>query len=167
MVIVGAKPPVPERWIKEGLTAITVPDERWARCYVKTTMLLPNTMARKKAVEAGCDDAIFVRDGFVTEATAANVFAVFNGELRTLGVSVRPGASTLAFTSLSPRQTITAAPIALSMPGLYTLPDPASPSLIGGYAGAYYAQKIAPDKVRALVIVIGLGMAAYFFVRGG
>ena len=38
---------------------------------------------------------------------------------------------------------------------------------IGGYAGAYYAQKIAPDKVRALVIVIGLGMAAYFFVRGG
>ena len=38
---------------------------------------------------------------------------------------------------------------------------------IGGYAGAYYAQKIAPQRVRLLVIFIGLGMAAYFFVRGG
>jgi len=87
IVTVGPKPPIPERWRNQGLTAITVPDERWARCYVKTTMLLPNTMARKKAVEAGCDDAIFVRDGFVTEATAANAFAVFNGELRTAAKS--------------------------------------------------------------------------------
>ena len=37
---------------------------------------------------------------------------------------------------------------------------------LGGYFGAVYAQKIAPAQVRKLVIVIGLGMAAYFFVRG-
>jgi len=36
---------------------------------------------------------------------------------------------------------------------------------IGGYGGAYYAQKIAPERVRQLVIVIGFGMSAYFFVR--
>jgi uncharacterized protein len=35
----------------------------------------------------------------------------------------------------------------------------------GGYAGAYYAQKLAPERVRQLVIVIGFGMSAYFFVR--
>ena len=37
---------------------------------------------------------------------------------------------------------------------------------IGGYYGAVYAQKIAPAQVRRLVIVIGLGMSAYFFIRG-
>lgn len=37
---------------------------------------------------------------------------------------------------------------------------------IGGYAGAYYAQKFQPATVRKLVIVIGLSMAAYFFVKG-
>jgi uncharacterized membrane protein YfcA len=35
----------------------------------------------------------------------------------------------------------------------------------GGYAGAWYAQKIAPEKVRAFVIVVGFAMSAYFFVR--
>ena len=35
----------------------------------------------------------------------------------------------------------------------------------GGYAGAYYAQKLKPRVVRAIVIVTGLGMSAYFFVR--
>jgi len=36
---------------------------------------------------------------------------------------------------------------------------------IGGYAGAYYAQKINPQNIRWLVIVVGFGMAAYFFIR--
>lgn len=35
----------------------------------------------------------------------------------------------------------------------------------GGYAGAYYAQKVDPILIRRLVILIGFGMAAYFFVR--
>ncbi|MHB8410603.1 MAG: sulfite exporter TauE/SafE family protein [Candidatus Acidiferrales bacterium] len=37
---------------------------------------------------------------------------------------------------------------------------------LGGYAGAYYAQKINPQNIRRLVIVVGFGMAAYFFIRG-
>ena len=35
----------------------------------------------------------------------------------------------------------------------------------GGYAGAYYAQKVNPLVIRRLVIAIGFGMAAYFFVK--
>ena len=35
----------------------------------------------------------------------------------------------------------------------------------GGYAGAHYAQKMNPEHVRWIVIVVGLGMAAYFFVK--
>jgi uncharacterized membrane protein YfcA len=36
---------------------------------------------------------------------------------------------------------------------------------IGGYGGAYFAQKLDPVAVRRIVIVIGLAMTAYFFWR--
>jgi len=35
----------------------------------------------------------------------------------------------------------------------------------GGYLAAHYAQKVPPAYVRALVILIGCGMTAYFFVK--
>jgi hypothetical protein len=38
-------------------------------------------------------------------------------------------------------------------------------SLIGGYGGAHLAQKMKPIYVRRAVIVIGLSMSVYFFVR--
>lgn len=36
---------------------------------------------------------------------------------------------------------------------------------VGGYAAAWYAQRIDPRITRGLVIATGFGMAAYFFVR--
>ncbi len=36
---------------------------------------------------------------------------------------------------------------------------------IGGYGGAYVAQKIDPKYVRRLVIFVGFAMSAYFFIR--
>jgi uncharacterized membrane protein YfcA len=36
-------------------------------------------------------------------------------------------------------------------------------AILGGYSGAYFAQKLAPGAVRGLVIVIGCTMTAYFF----
>jgi uncharacterized protein len=38
-------------------------------------------------------------------------------------------------------------------------------ALLGGYSGAYFAQKMNPQHVRWLVIVIGFAMSAYFFLR--
>ena len=38
-------------------------------------------------------------------------------------------------------------------------------AILGGYFGAHYAQKLPPSWIRALVIAIGFGMSAYFFVR--
>ena len=38
-------------------------------------------------------------------------------------------------------------------------------SLIGGYGGAYYAQKMNPKRVRWVVIAVGFGMSAYFFAK--
>jgi len=77
--------PLPS-WSKhpQGVSVLTVPEERWRRCRIKTTMLLPNTLAKQKAVDAGAYEAVFVTDdGDVREGTSSNVFAVFNGRLRT------------------------------------------------------------------------------------
>ena len=65
------------------LRVVTASDDRWARCYLKTTALLPNALARERARRLGADDAIFLRDGFVMEATASNVFLVKDGKLLT------------------------------------------------------------------------------------
>jgi len=83
VAIVSPASPPPEKVRQEGIGVITVPDNRWALCYVKTTMLLPNTMAKRRAAEAGCQDALFIRDGFLMESTAGNAFAVLDGTLRT------------------------------------------------------------------------------------
>lgn len=36
---------------------------------------------------------------------------------------------------------------------------------VGGYGGAYYAQRMNPQHVRWLVILVGFGMSTYFFIR--
>jgi uncharacterized membrane protein YfcA len=38
-------------------------------------------------------------------------------------------------------------------------------ALVGGYFGAHYAQKLPQAWVRNFVILVGVGMTAYFFVK--
>ncbi len=59
-----------------GVQVITVPDIRWGRCDIKSLNLLPNVLAKQQAAEAGAFEAIFVRDGFVTEGASSNVMIV-------------------------------------------------------------------------------------------
>lgn len=68
---------------KRGAGAVTVPDNRWARCDIKSVSLLPNVMAKQVASEAGCYEAIFVRDGYAIEGSSSNFFALLDGEIRT------------------------------------------------------------------------------------
>jgi D-alanine transaminase len=72
---------------------ILIDDIRWKRCNVKTTQLLPNVMAKQEAFEHEALDAIFVRDGMITETSHANVCAVVGGTLWTHPIdgSVLPG----------------------------------------------------------------------------
>jgi uncharacterized protein len=37
-------------------------------------------------------------------------------------------------------------------------------AVAGGYAGAHYAQRIAPRIVRGFVMAVGFAMSVYFFV---
>ena len=72
-----------------GVKIITLPDERWARCDIKTVSLLPNVLAKQKAREAGAFEAWLVDDeGFVTEGTSSNAWIVdAQGRLRTRDLS--------------------------------------------------------------------------------
>lgn len=72
---------------KNGVDVITVSDVRWTRCNLKTVQLLPNTLARQQAKEAGVNSAVMIRDGVVTESPNANIFAVKEGTLYTFPVS--------------------------------------------------------------------------------
>lgn len=65
------------REVEEGVAVITLPDERWARCEIKSIALLPNVLAKQKAAAAGCREAWLVdRDGLVTEGASSNAWIV-------------------------------------------------------------------------------------------
>ena len=66
-----------------GARAITLDDIRWARCDIKSVSLLPNSLLRQQAVAAGASEAILLRDGFVTEGSASNVFIAKAGTIAT------------------------------------------------------------------------------------
>jgi D-alanine transaminase len=71
----------PLRQVNEGVCAITAVDNRWWRCDIKAISLLPNVLLRQQAVEAGCVETVLLRDGFMTEGAASNIFVVANGIL--------------------------------------------------------------------------------------
>ena len=76
-------PHVPQALRAKGAAAITLPDTRWLRAHIKSTSLLGNVLARQASVEAEAQEAILVRDGWVTEASASNVWVVRAGVLCT------------------------------------------------------------------------------------
>ena len=59
-----------------GISVITLEDNRWLRCDIKSTSLLANIMVRQQARDAGADDAILIKDGVLTEAGSASVLTV-------------------------------------------------------------------------------------------
>ncbi len=82
-MIAREAPPLDPSPVTKAVAAITVPDLRWHMCNVKSVGLFLNTLAKTQAEEAGAAEAIFVRDGIVTEGSSTNLFAVIDGVLRT------------------------------------------------------------------------------------
>jgi D-alanine transaminase len=74
---------VPEKYKSEGIKAITLPDIRWSRCDVKAITLLPNSLLKQQALEAGAQEALLIRDGFLTEGAASNAYVVIDGTIYT------------------------------------------------------------------------------------
>jgi D-alanine transaminase len=66
-----------ERRRREGVAVVTQPDERWARCDIKSTALLPNILAKTAARGAGAYEAWLVDDdGYVTEGSSTSAWIV-------------------------------------------------------------------------------------------
>jgi D-alanine transaminase len=74
-----------ERKAAQGASVISVPENRWGRCDVKSIGLLPNALAKQAARERGAVEAWFVDDlGLVTEGASSNAWIVdAEGNLRT------------------------------------------------------------------------------------
>jgi len=72
-----SKPTAEQR--ERGVGVITAEDFRWQRCDIKSVSLLANCMLRQLAADAGCVEAVLLRDGHVTEASTSNVFVVTRG----------------------------------------------------------------------------------------
>jgi len=103
-------PPVPLAAESPGLKLISVNDERWHRCWIKSIALLPNVLAKNQAVAAGADEAVFIADGYATECCSSNLFIVARGSLLThpVGPKVLPGITRLMLLELARRLDIAA-----------------------------------------------------------
>lgn len=77
--------------MSEGVKVITTPENRWARCDIKSVNLLANALAKQQAKDAGAFEAWFVdADGFVTEGSSTTAWIIDQeGRLRTRDLSNR------------------------------------------------------------------------------
>jgi len=64
-----------------GVDAVTVPDQRWKRCDIKSTSLLPNVLAKGVAANAGATEAILLAHGYLREGSSSSVMIVEHGVL--------------------------------------------------------------------------------------
>ncbi len=61
---------------EKHISTVTMQDQRWHRCDIKTTSLLGNVMANNDASKQNAYEAVFIRDGRITEASHCNIFFV-------------------------------------------------------------------------------------------
>ncbi len=68
------------RQLQEGVAAVTLPDQRWARSDLKTTGLLAAVLAKEEASRGGAFEAVLVNgDGLVTEGASSNLYLLDGG----------------------------------------------------------------------------------------
>lgn len=64
-----------------GVACVSMEDKRWLRCEIKSVSLLGNVLAAQHAAEHDAVESVQFRDGFLTEASASNVWMVKDGQL--------------------------------------------------------------------------------------
>ncbi len=74
---------IPVNNLEQGIKGLTLDDNRWRLCHVKSTALLANVLLKQQAIEIDNSEAILIKDGYVTEGAASNLFAVIDGVLMT------------------------------------------------------------------------------------
>jgi D-alanine transaminase len=75
---------------RRGVAVVSVNDQRWARCDIKTIGLLPNVLAKQTARAAGAFEAWLVDgDGVIAEGSSTNAWIVKDGVAITHPLSAR------------------------------------------------------------------------------
>lgn len=64
-----------------GVACVSMEDKRWLHCEIKSISLLGNVLAAQYAAEHAVTESIQFRDGYLTEASASNVWIVKDGVL--------------------------------------------------------------------------------------
>ncbi len=62
--------------LEKGVAVVTMDDIRWQYCQIKTTSLIANILLRQQAAEKNAVEALLIKNGFVTEGAASNVFII-------------------------------------------------------------------------------------------
>ena len=65
----------------KGVACVTARDFRWERGDIKSISLLGNVLARQMSADHDAGETILLRDGYLTEGSASNVWVVHEGAL--------------------------------------------------------------------------------------
>ncbi len=96
---------VPLADLREYRRVVVLPDTRWGHCNIKSLNLIPSVLASQAAKERGASEAVFHRDGLVSECSSSNLLMLKNGVLRTAPADERilPGVTRAHFLMLARR----------------------------------------------------------------
>ncbi len=72
-----------EEKLRDGISVVTLAENRWKRCDLKTTNLLANVIAKNEAARASAGEVIYVDGDSTTECASSSLFAVVDGMLVT------------------------------------------------------------------------------------
>jgi D-alanine transaminase len=92
--------------VSQGVRAVTAEDPRWGRCDLKTTMLLPAVLGKRRARERGADEMLWIgADGHVHEGASSNLGIVERGAVIVppAGPQLLPGITMAELAVLAPR----------------------------------------------------------------
>jgi D-alanine transaminase len=103
-----------------GIKGVSLDDNRWRLCNLKSTALLANVLLKQQAMENNNSEAILIKDGYVTEGAASNLFALINGVLITppLTSDILPGITREVILKIAKANNIKVAEQAISIEAL-------------------------------------------------
>jgi D-alanine transaminase len=101
-------PPVTPELLRDGMSAVTLPELRWARCDIKSTALLGNVLAKTAAADQGAGEAILVEHGLLREGSSTSVLVVKGGVVHAPpeGPEILPGTTRALVVRLAAREGI-------------------------------------------------------------
>ncbi len=104
----------------QPIKLISREDIRYSMCNIKTLNLLPAVLASHAAEAADCGEAVFARDGLVTECAHSNLFMINKGVLYThpLSRSILPGITRARLISLCEKEGIQVKELPFSLEAL-------------------------------------------------